>query len=116
MQKYKEYVDRMLLTHKTQFDEFKHIHDRYVLEQGKFQDEFNESGEKIREILNEWENKLCKQSEVGGYSHYTPKLAEKFREEVRKHFSMIDFIGVKVSYNPSSTKADDFLLKKISLH
>jgi len=115
MQKYKEYVDRMLLAHKDEFDNFRVVHDRYALEQAKYQDEFNDLGEKIREIINDWENKLCKQSEVGGYSHYTPKLAEKFHEEVRKHFSMIDFVGIKVNYNPNTTKGNDFLLKKISL-
>ncbi|MFC1649800.1 hypothetical protein ACFL2C_03770 [Patescibacteria group bacterium] len=115
MTKSAKYVHRMLQVHKKEFDEFKVVHDNFALNQTKHQNEFNKAGEKIREICNEWENKLCKQSEKGGYSHFTPKLAESFRAEVRKHFSMIDHVGVKVSYDPDITSNNSFILKKISL-
>lgn len=113
--KYKEYVDRMLEAEKELFDAFKKVHDEYALNEDKLQDAFNKEGEKILEVLNEWENKLCNQSEKGGYSAFTPKLAEKFREEVKKHFPMIDHIGIQVSFAPVEASNDPFILKRIDL-
>lgn len=115
MSKSREYVERMLDIHKKDFEQFKLVHDQYALDQTKYQEAFNKEGERIQEILIEWENKLCKQSEKGGFSQFTPKLAESFRSEVRKYFPMIDYLGVKVSYDPSTTNKDVFVLKKISL-
>lgn len=114
--KYKQYVDRMLDSEKEVFASFKEIHDKYALDEDTFQEAFNKKGEKILEILNEWENKLCNQSEKGGYSAFTPKLAEKFREEVKKHFPFIDHIGIKVQFAPIKPQAEDsFKLKRINL-
>lgn len=93
--KYKEYVDMMFEVHKEDFDNFKEIHSKFALEPDKYQDEFNEKGKPIQEIIQEFEDKLCRQSEKGGYGVYTSKLAEKFREEVKKTFSEIDKIGIK---------------------
>ncbi|MBU0845847.1 hypothetical protein KKH23_01430 [Patescibacteria group bacterium] len=106
MTKYREYYQKMVDNNKEVFENFQRLHDRYVLDEEKWQEEFNKEGEKILLVIQEYENKLCSQSEKGGYSHFTPKLAEKFREEVRKHFSMIDHIGIRV---------DVFALKKIKL-
>lgn len=114
--KYKEYVTRMLEAEKELFGEFKKLHDEYSLNQEKLQTKFNEEGKKIVDIVHEWENKLCKQSEKGGYSHFTPKLAEKFQEEVKKHFPLIDHVGIQVQYAPVTVSDNDaFILKKIDL-
>lgn len=93
--KYKEYADMMFEVHKEDFENFKEIHSKFALEPDKYQDEFNEKGKPIQEIIQEFEDKLCRQSEKGGYGVYTSKLAEKFREEVKKAFSEIDKIGIK---------------------
>jgi hypothetical protein len=93
--KYKEYVDTMYEVHKEEFENFKEIHSKYALEPDKYQDEYNEKGKPIQEILLEYEDKLCRQSEKGGYGVYTSKLAEKFREEVKKTFPEIEKIGIK---------------------
>ena len=106
MTKYREYYQKMLNNNKKLFGDFQRLHDKYVLDEERWQEKFNEEGEKVLNVIREYENKLCSQSEKGGYSHFTPKLAEKFKEEVRKHFSMIDHIGVKVEV---------FALKKIKL-
>ncbi len=111
--KYKEYVTRMIEAQADLFAEFKTVHDRYGLEQEKLQDKFNEIGAKVMEIVNEWENKLCRQSEKGGYSQFSPKLAEKFRDELRKLFPYIDHIGIQVSYAPILN--NEFSLRKINV-
>ncbi|QQS39464.1 hypothetical protein IPM62_02535 [Candidatus Woesebacteria bacterium] len=111
--KYKEYVDRMLEQHKKVFDSFQILHDAYTKDPDKLQDQFNQEGAIVLDIIHDWEDKLCKQSEKGGYSQYTPKLAEKFQMEVKNYFPLIDHIGIKVSYAP--TGKDSFYLKKIDL-
>lgn len=107
MTKYKEYVKKMLDNNKSLFNSFKKVHDEYSLNPEKFQDPFNKEGIKILEIIRDYENKLCMQSEKGGYGVYTTKLAEKFQEEIKKHFPKIDHIGLKI---------EKFSIKKINLH
>ncbi len=104
--KYKEYADMMFEVHKDDFEKFKEIHSKFALEPEKYQDEFNEKGKPIQEIVQEFEDKLCRQSEKGGYGVYTSKLAEKFRSEVKKTFSEIDKIGIK--------RKKSFVLPKIN--
>lgn len=92
--KYKEYFQKMLSAHKKDFDEFSKLHFEYSIDQEKNQEEFNKAGESIIKIIREWEDRLCKTSEKAGYASYTGKLAEKFQEEVRSHFPLIDHIGI----------------------
>src|SRR4030065_2110136 len=106
MQKFKAYVQKMLDFEKDAFNKFRVVHDDYALNPDKFQDEFNLEGEKILTIVRTWENKLCMQSEKAGYGTYTSNLAEKFQEEVRKHFPEIVNIGLKVE-----TKSNPRLLR-----
>lgn len=109
MTKFKEYVKRMYEAEKVFFDEFQKLHDKYNLDQDKWQGEFNHEGEKAMKIIQEWETRLCKNSESAGYASYTGGLAEKFRGEIKKRFTMIDWVGVISKKEPS------FFLKKISL-
>ena len=96
----------MIETNREVFGEFKKIHALYDLDQDKWQEKFNQEGEKIVKIVKEWEDKLCKQSEKAGYSNYTGGLAEKFQAEVKKEFPLIDHIGLIIKR---------FTIKKISL-
>lgn len=109
MTKYKDYVKRMLDAEKEVFKNFKKLHDEYSLREDELQDVFNKEGAKILDIVNEWENRLCKQSESGGFSKFTPKLSESFRGEIKKLFPMIDHIGIQLNYT-----ANDFVIKKIT--
>jgi len=109
MTKYKEYFKRMLEANKELFDSFKKLHDQYALDEEKWQDKFNQEGEKVLTLIHEWENKLCNQSEKAGYGNYTTNLAEKFQAEVKRLFPMIDHIGI-IAKKPSP-----FVLKKINL-
>ncbi len=106
MTKYREYYEKMINNNKELFDKFQMVHDRYALDEEKWQEEYNKEGGKILDVIREYENKLCSQSEKGGYSHFTPKLSEKFRAEIKKHFLMIEHIGIKVEV---------FEVKKIKL-
>lgn len=108
MTKYKQYFDKMISENKEAFSEFRLLHDRYALEEEKMQDEFNEKGKKILNIIRDYENKLCKNSEKT-YSMFTGNLAEKFWAEIRKSFPMIDHIGIVSKSEPI------FKLKKINL-
>lgn len=96
----------MLSENKDVFESFRTVHDKYSLDSDKYQEEFNNEGGKILEIVHEWENRLCSQSEKGGYGKFTGGLAEKFQAEVKKFFPMIDHIGLKTN---------TFSIKKIQL-
>ena len=107
MTKYKEYYDLMIANNKELFDEFKQIHDRYGMEQDKLQEEFNKTGAKIQSVVRQWEDKLCGHSEGSGYGSYSGGLAQKFQDEIRKHFPFIDSVGI--------ISEPAFSLKKINL-
>ena len=100
MTKYKEYFQNMLKEHKDLFDKFRLIHDNYSLDPKTHQDDFNAHGATIMETIRDWEDKLCGRSEGSGYGSFTGGLAEKFMEEVRKEFPMIDRVGIKISMAP----------------
>lgn len=112
MTKYQEYYKKMVEANKELFEEFRKVHDDYALNPDNFQEKFNEVGAKIQEVMLDWENKLCMQSEKGGFSVFTAGLAEKFKDAVRKDFPEIDSIGLVVSYTPIP---NSFNLKKIKL-
>lgn len=104
--KYKQYVELMYQNNEELFKEFKRIHDEFCLNPDEWQDEFNEVGKKVQRAMNEWEDKLCRQSEKGGYGYATTTLAEKFRKEVEKDYIKVGEIGIKRSV---------FEIKKIKL-
>ena len=97
MPKYRDYFRQMLQEHEEVFTAFAEVHAKYQLDQQKWQDEYNKLGEPIKDIIREWEQRLCGHSEKGQYAQFSAKLAEKFQEEVKSFFPLIDFIGVKVS-------------------
>jgi len=108
MTKYREYIQRMMENNQEAFDKFRFIHDQYCLmaDKDSLQDRYNEEGAKILEIIEEWEQRLCSQSEKAGYGSYSGSLAEKFHEEIKRVFPMIDYIGLIV---------EKFEIKKINL-
>jgi len=119
MTKYKEYFERMVEENKDIFDKFKILHANYGMNEEKYQDEFNKEGIKILDIAHVWENRLCKSSEGAGFGTFTTKLAEKFQEEIRNAFPMIDHVGiisVKRTFNLKNIKPKtSFTLKKIKI-
>ena len=114
--KYREYFKKMLDENKDVFESFKTLHGKYGLNENGLQEKFNKEGEKILDIVREYENRLCANTERGMYNKFSSSLAEKFQNEVRKHFPMIDHIGLKVETMPLKSKAaKDFIIKKIKL-
>lgn len=110
--RYKEVYQQMIDNNKKDFQEFEKLHDEYALNPDNLQDQFNKEGKKIQEIIRKYEDILCGHSERSGYASYSGNLAEKFQNEVRKHFPKIDYIGVKITQNSPST---NFNIRKINL-
>ncbi len=104
----------MIANNKDLFDEFKQIHDRYGLEQDKLQSELNRVGSKVQSVIRHWEDKLCGHSEGSGYGSYSGGLAQKFQDEIRKHFPFIDSVGI-IHETPPIIEEPLFSLKKINL-
>lgn len=111
MTKYKEYLNKMLRENTLIFDDFKRLHDNYSLNPEKLQREFNDEGGKILEIIRDYENRLCSNTERGMYNKFSANLAQKFQDEVRKQFPMIDHVGLKVE----KTSNPSFFIKRIRL-
>ena len=97
MTRYKQTFDEMIKKHRELFIRFKTTHDMYVNDKKTWGKQFNAEGAKVLEIIHEYENILCGHSEQGQYSKFSANLAEKFWAEVRKNYSKIDFVGVKVN-------------------
>ncbi len=114
MTKYKEYFNMMLEQNKELFDEFKQIHDRYGMDEDNLQEEFNKIGGKVLSIIRTWEDRLCGRSEGSGYASYSGGLAQKFQDEIRIRFPMIDSVGI-IRETPAVVEEPVFSLKKINL-
>lgn len=95
MTKSQQYFQDMMEYNKEIFDAFKVVHDNYVQNAKKYQDEFNEEGEKVLHVIRKYENLLCNYSEGGKYGKFSNKTAETFWTYIRKAFPKIDFVGVK---------------------
>lgn len=94
--KYKEYFQLMVKNNTQPFEEFRVVHDKYLLDPDGYQEEFNEAGSGVVKIIRQWEDKLCNRSEGSGYGKYSTNLAEKFQNEVRREFPKIDCVGLSV--------------------
>jgi len=94
MTKYKEFYEMMIKAHAEEFAAFKKVHDDYIIDPKKWQDKLNDLGRDIQDIIHEYENRLCRQSEGAGNSKFTTALADKFHAEVKSHFPKVDFIGL----------------------
>lgn len=131
MQRYKEYVKKMIDENKKLFAAFQKIHDKYCLNQSLHQEKYNIEGEKALEVVREYENRVCSNTERGMYNKFSANLADKFQKEVRKVFPMIDHVGLKIEkpkfsingiFPPQPQPAvervessDNFTIKKIEL-
>lgn len=94
--KYKEYYQKMFDQHKPIFMAFLTIHDAFVADPEKNATVFHTEGRKVLDIIRDWDRRLCASMGRGKFSGYTQTLSEKFWNEVRKDFSLIDKVGVIV--------------------
>jgi len=97
MTKTKQVVSEMMDANKDLFTKFRTVHDAYEKNPEKWQNEFNEVGMKISDVMRKYERILCAHSEAGKYGKFSANLSDKFKDEVRKTFSRIDFIGTLYS-------------------
>lgn len=86
----------MIDQNKELFNSFMAVHDKYASDQEKYQEEFNQLGGEVLEIVKTWEEKLCAKSEGGGYGKFSHNLADKFHDLLKKDFAYIDFVGCKI--------------------
>ncbi len=96
MPKYKQYYQKMIDENKDLFFKFLNIHDKFKADKLKWSDQFNEVGRDVMDVIRDWERRLCSAMGKGQYSSYSHRLADKFKDEVRKDYELIDLVGVKV--------------------
>ncbi len=94
MTMYQKIFQEMLNKNREAFKSFEEIHAQYALDPEMWQEQFNQEGEKVLEIIRDYEDRLCSPSQGAGFASFTPKLADKFRQSVRDHFPLIDRVGV----------------------
>lgn len=95
MTKYQKCYKEMFEANKELFTAFQEIHDNYLSDDAGWQKQFNTQGEKVLSVIRDYERRLCLEMNRGQYSKYSSNLADKFWEEVRRHFPKIDFVGVE---------------------
>ncbi len=94
MPKYKEYFKKMMDENRDLFDNFGELHLKYMQDTKAHQEEFNQKGAEILDVIRKYENMLCAQSEGGGYGKYSANLADKFHDIIKLNFPRIDSIGL----------------------
>lgn len=95
MTKYRAAVQQMLEENKELFDEFKPIHDAYVINPAVNQAKYNTIGSTVMDVIRDYERKLCAKMGAGQYSKFSMNLSEKFMEEIKNIYPKIMFIGVE---------------------
>lgn len=94
--KYKRIFNSIWEKNKDLFQEFFIINNDYS-DPGKrkdLEDNFQEVGKKVKDLLLEGEQDLCRQMEKSTHRTYSSNLADKYWNEVRKYFKYIDLVGV----------------------
>jgi hypothetical protein len=92
--KHQVYYDRAKAQNQALFDSFKEIHDLYVFNPAKWEQQFNTQGLPVLDILRATERQLCAGMERGKFGAFSNKVAEKFWQTVKKEYSHIEFVGV----------------------
>jgi hypothetical protein len=96
MTQYQKFLQLMLDENKDLFDNFKNVHDAYVLNPLLNQDRFNQIGKEV-EVIREYERKLCGNMNSGAYGAFSQNLSQKFWDGIRKIYKKIDFVGATIS-------------------
>ncbi|HEX9008202.1 MAG TPA: hypothetical protein VF837_03000 [Patescibacteria group bacterium] len=96
--KYIEVFNEMVTKYEKEFDSFQEIHNKYMKDPKKYQDEFNREGAKIMDIVREYEDRLCGHMENTVNATYSANLSEKFRGEIKKYLPKLDMIGVTMTF------------------
>lgn len=99
MTKYALYYQQMWEHHQEILSSFQALHDVYLLNTSDpvVKQKFDAEGKKVREIIEEWDQRLCQTMERGKNGVFSSKVSEKFWNEVKKDFPFIEFVGVEIS-------------------
>lgn len=89
----------MLAEHESEFAEFIKIHDLYRTDKFRHQNEYNTKGKIAMDIILDYEKRLCSHMEKGNNAIFSTKLSEKYWEEVKKIFPLIDFVGAIIAWH-----------------
>ncbi len=95
MTKYQQYYQKMWESNKEILSGFMDVHDRFKKDRKKYSGEFNQQGKQVRELMEDWDKRLCQQMEKGQNAVFSSKVSEKFWNEVKKDFPLIEFVGVE---------------------
>lgn len=93
MPKYQQYFQEMVEYNLDLFNSFRDLSVNYASSPSEYQEELNDTGEKVLRIVRRYENMLCGKSENSGYGKYSTNLSEKFWGLVRDQFPHIDDVG-----------------------
>lgn len=93
--KYKQYYQMMVDGNEQLFEDFKVVHDGYVAGSVN-QEEYNRRGQPVVDVIRDFDRRLCSAMGRGAFSKYSEQLSGKFWDEVRKTYSQIDRVGVRV--------------------
>ena len=93
--KYKHFYQLMSEQNSELLKKFLTIHDGFSKDPTKWEDNFHSVGRDVLDIMRDWERRLCSGTEKSHYAQYSSKLAEKYWEEIKKDFPLIDQVGVK---------------------
>ena len=94
--KYKRYYQQMKSENEQLFAKFKTVHDLFEQDRSQHQTQFNLLGQELMEIVRDWERRLCAGMSKS-FNHYSHTLSEKFKNELRADFPLIDLVGVTIS-------------------
>ena len=95
MTKYQQYYQKMWDENKDVLGSFLTVHDRFKTDRKKYSHEFNSEGKAVRELIEDWDQRLCHQMEKGKNGMFSAKVSEKFWNEVKKDFPLIELVGVE---------------------
>lgn len=93
--KFKQYYQLMSDQNQELFANFQKIHDGYLVDPARWEDDFHTEGRRVLDIARDWERRLCHGMERGRYANYSATLAEKFWGLVRERWGLIDEVGVR---------------------
>lgn len=92
--KHDKYYQLMILGNQELFARFS-VFTQSDLSDPKKAQEFEEVGLEVLDTVRFWERKLCSGMERGRHAQYSNQLADKFWQQVRGDYPLIDQVGVK---------------------
>jgi len=95
--KYKQYFTQMQEQNQELFDDFLRIHKLFEVDEKKHGEEFHQIGQKVVDVMRDWDRRLCSAMGRGAFSKYSEQLSEKFWGEAKKIFPLIYSVGVRKS-------------------